>query len=319
VTVTNSTFDSNSNWGIDIEAGGSVTLNGVIARGNAYSGAWLGSGYDGLGGSTTVQNSTMSGNNQFGIDADPWGGIVSNPATDGAIFLNTVVLSGNGLGCYDLYTGRAEATNVICVMLAAAGSDGDQDNLRSKPPVRPAGGSSHSAELPVNSQLVESGAAILLDCDQFSATFLKLKSSAGAFLACPVQEKGQLNSFPQEKLPGGVPAASTFVQALGVDLIFAGAPLPAMAIGGQITVQFPLPAGSEGKKLAILFWDPSLKSGTGDWVELPMRNLKADGLDQTFPLRTPPDGLLVLAGVYQENGLIKVTTNFPGLFMLVTK
>ena len=321
VTVTNSTFDANSNWGIDIEAGGSITLNNVLARGNAYAGAWLGSGYDGLGGSITVQNSAMTGNTNSGIDADPWGGVVSDPARDGAIFLNTVVLTGNGRNCYDLLSGRSVETNVLCSVLAATGSGGesDQDKPQPKRPVRPAGGSAQSAELPVNSQLVESGAAVLLDCDQFSATFLKLQSSAGALLACPVQEKGQLNSIPQEKLPGGVPAASTFVQAMSIDLLFAGAPIPAMAIGGQITVQFPLPAGGEGKKLAILFWDPSLKSGAGDWAELPVRSLKSDGLDQTFPLRTPPDGLLVLAGVYQENGLVKVTTNFPGLFILVTK
>jgi hypothetical protein len=62
-----------------------------------------------------------------------------------------------------------------------------------------------------------------------------------------------------------------------------------------------------------------LKSGVGDWVELPLRVINPDGTDKIFPLRTPPDGLTIFTGIYQENGLIKAVTNFPGVFMLVAK
>lgn len=317
VSVTNSTFDANQNWGIDIEAGGSITLNQILARGNAYSGAWLGSGYDGKGASITLQSSTLTGNADYGVYAVPVGGVVSNPATDGALFLNSVVLTGNVLGCSYLSQGRVVENGVLCASLPPTSGDDEADSRQQRPVLPVLSGD--AADLPVNTQLVQAGAAVQLDCDQFSASFLKLADGAGALFACPVPEKGQLTPILQEKLPGEVPADFAFAQAVSVDLLFAGATIPSMAIGGQITVQFPIPAGSEGKKLAMLFWDPSLKSGAGDWVELPLRNLSADGIDQTFPLRTPADGLTVLTGVYQENGLVKIVTNFPGVFMLVTK
>jgi hypothetical protein len=157
-----------------------------------------------------------------------------------------------------------------------------------------------------------------LDC-QNGPTTITLADGSFATFGCPTGDQGRLNSLVQDSLPGATPADLGFVDALGVEILLGETVLPPMGLSGWVEVGFPVPAGSEGKTFVIYFWDPAQNNGAGGWVELPAQAKTSEGGEQTFALRKPADSLSILVGVHVEGGIVKVKTNFPGVFLLVTK
>ncbi len=105
------------------------------------------------------------------------------------------------------------------------------------------------------------------------------------FQAALTQEFSKLLLSP---LPSGL----TFIDGINLELqkndtLFKVLPEPV-----NHTLSFVVPDAFKGKSLKILFWDPSLKNGMGDWVELPTK-LSANGEVVTEPLNFT--GLFVLA------------------------
>lgn len=89
-------------------------------------------------------------------------------------------------------------------------------------------------------------------------------------------------------------------------------PLPEEA---SIKLSFVIPAGAEGQTFTIFYWN-----GDNGWVELPVEVL-ANGVPVSEPLHadSPGDGLMVLDGVHVANGMVEVTVNFTGTFMMGMK
>jgi hypothetical protein len=122
----------------------------------------------------------------------------------------------------------------------------------------------------------------------------------------------------QEELPGQLPLGPRFVSAVtfsGTDPD--GNPVLVLPAGASLLVSFDIPAGMERFHFSILYWDPTLHDGAGDWVELPADRLGHGIL--ALHSDTPEDNLLILRGVRQDEGKVTVKVNFTGTFVLIAK
>ena len=72
-----------------------------------------------------------------------------------------------------------------------------------------------------------------------------------------------------------------------------------------------------GKRLSILYWDPTANDGQGDWIELPFEQFGG----VYFPLYpdNPEDGRQLCSGFERSGDTVSVTVNFPGTFVLVAR
>jgi len=92
-----------------------------------------------------------------------------------------------------------------------------------------------------------------------------------------------------ETLPGTLPAGSTFVAGMTLNVLKDGVALDQLESGDTLTASFAIPAGMEAADFSIVYWDAE----TGDWVEVPIISV--------------------------ADGFVTTTVDFPGTFVLVTK
>lgn len=304
VSVSNSTFNSNTsvqglgqNLGLEIISNGDVTLDTVAANDNTGA-----NGSSIVGGGVVVQNSIFSNNdNGLYLEADEAEVVCSqfnNNAAYGIDGLNVFVLftlddvtfSGNGSGDYigspDVTTGGCSSEEGGEEGEGEEGGEGEGEEVEGEE-----SSSSDPAEiipltgLALHIVLVTGGENVELDCEAFSGTKLILPNGDSVILPCPIHDEGTLAAQAQDALPGQLDDQFEFLSALSTGVIRDGQALSLVDTG--MIVEFVIPDGQNAENLAILHWDGS------KWAEFP-GNVTADGY-------------------------FAVTTNFTGVFVLVTK
>jgi hypothetical protein len=141
----------------------------------------------------------------------------------------------------------------------------------------------------------------------------------GAYLdagyTCPGRGLYIIRHLQQGDLPRPLATGPRFVAAINVSVEQDGQPIAVEEEGGYFVVSFKIPEGMENQRFSILFWDPAANNGEGDWVELPPQMVGGP-----IPLHpNVQDNMLILRGVYQEDGYVRVKVNFTGTFVLVAR
>jgi hypothetical protein len=311
VTVSNSTFDSNTSTGedvgLEIVSGGDVTLTNVSASNNLFgSGSYI------FAGGLVIENSTFNNNSspnpELGqglfAEADEAEIICSQFSSNGTygldgtlvglLTLDDVVFGGNGSGDY---LGSPFVTTGGCSSDEGGeegegdeegegeGEEGEEVDGGEESPssgsaaIIPLTGLSLHIVSVVDSEPVE------LDCEAFSGTKLVLPNGDSLILPCPIRDEGTLSAQAQDGLPGLLDEQFEFLSGMKTGVIRDGQSISLVDTG--MIVEFVIPDGQNAENLAILHWDGS------KWVEFP-GNVTADGY-------------------------FAVTTNFTGVFVLVTK
>jgi hypothetical protein len=156
----------------------------------------------------------------------------------------------------------------------------------------------------------------------FSNTVLRLPNSDFVMASSAFCDMaGELTEQLEEVLPEELPAGPGYVYGMNLLVLDGLDPLKFIEDPGRLTWSFKIPDELLGKELVVLFWDPELKEGLGDWVELPMYTEEDDGTPVITPLHDEPDEVrLILEGTREmEFGRYEFVTNFPGLFVLGVK
>lgn len=156
----------------------------------------------------------------------------------------------------------------------------------------------------------------------FSNTVLRLPNSDFVMASSAFCDMaGELTEQEEEFLPAELPAGPAYVYGMNLTILDGLDALKFIEDPGRLTWSFKIPNELLGKELVVLFWDPELKEGLGDWVELPMYAEEDDGTPVITPLHDEPDEVrLVLEGTREvEFGRFEFVTNFPGLFVLGVK
>jgi hypothetical protein len=313
VTVSNSTFNSNTsiqgqgqNLGLEIISNGDVTLDMVTANDNTGA-----NGSSIVGGGVLVQNSIFNNNdNGLYLEADEAEVVCSqfnNNAAYGIDGLNVLVLftlddvtfSANGSGDY---AGSPFVTTGGCSVDEGGGEEGggeegggEEGGGEGEEVEGEEGGGESSSSGPaeiipltglaLNIVSVAGSENVNLNCEAFSGTKLILPNGDSLILPCPIRDDGTLMAQAQDGLPGQLDDQFEFLSAMNTGVIRDGQALSMVDTG--MIVEFVIPDGQNAENLAILHWDGS------EWAEFP-GNVTADGY-------------------------FAVTTNFTGVFVLVTK
>jgi hypothetical protein len=130
---------------------------------------------------------------------------------------------------------------------------------------------------------------------------------------------GQLEEFLPEDLPEGGP---DFEFGMNLTVLDGLTPVDYIEEPGRLTYSFRIPADLRDKEFTVLFWDPTMKEGVGDWVELPVYAEEEDGTPVITSLHEedPSELRMTLEGVKKtELNRVEFVTNFPGLFILAVK
>jgi hypothetical protein len=303
ISVTNSSFNSNTAAGLVIVTNGQVTLHDVIARQNGGNGAEVYSTYT-YGcrcpgevptstGVVSVEGGEFTNNGEYGLQVLPGtAGILQLSPTDPPYFGAIATGDNNALGDVLLDTTYVPGKCGPCICEKCCKPDGKHKK---------------HVEVPFTGN-----PPILQDCEQFSGTTMELPSGTSANVGCPFTGYSNLEGLLEEDLPGELGAGTTFVDGINVSLTdLEGNPSPDGST--TITISFKLP--TDGGSYSIQYWDPTLNDGAGGWVQMPLFEMGT-----SFPLNpdNPEDGRIINSGVQQIGDTLVVTVNFPGIFVLVS-
>lgn len=344
--VNNSQFNGNSQYGLHAFATGDITLDNVTIDGDlgtydTQAGAWLKS----FEGNISVSDSLFTNNIDYGLLAVAAGTVdlVNVTATfnggDGvavysiysfACFGNDNILinvdsgvytdnGGYGIYAYPGETGSLTLNNNPVFEPTANGSGDTFVEELSNPCPQPEpkpdeddGKDTNEVEVPEDG----TSGPVEQDCELYSSTTFKLHSGTTVEVDCPFEGNGEVIDTPQSELPDDLPVGLTFADAVTVGLDSEGNPITVLE-DGLITLTFKIPEDLLGKRLSILYWDPTAKDGAGDWIELPFDQFGG----AYFPLYpdNPDDGRLLCSGFHRDGDTVTVTVNFPGTFVLVAR
>lgn len=122
---------------------------------------------------------------------------------------------------------------------------------------------------------------------------------------------------PEASLPAVLPAPAKYISTFSLFLIDKQALMTATENKMSLDYSLKIPASAQKAKLAILYWDEKAKAGLGNWVELPACPFK---LPVSLNKADTGDERMILACSLPTNHKqIDFSTNFPGLFVLVSK
>ncbi len=122
---------------------------------------------------------------------------------------------------------------------------------------------------------------------------------------------------PLESLPAVLPPSVKMISTINLLLIDHQTPINETENKVGLDYSFKIPASELEAKLAILFWDAEAKAGVGSWVELPACPFKSPAL---LNKGNDADTRVILECSLPTNQKqINFSTNYPGLFVLVSK
>ncbi|MEZ0396360.1 MAG: hypothetical protein ABWK53_08050 [Anaerolineales bacterium] len=293
INVTDSVFADNTGLGFWIVGTNDVDVNNVTADGNGSDGALIESGwtfgcFGPQGINVTVTDGTYQNNGGYGFYVAP--GPLGTLTLAG-----TINFAANAHGDYYL--------DLIDPCLP--------------PPEPPEPPQPPTPPLPVRTVEVPDtgGTPVEIDCLNYGATVLVLPNGDEVRYGCPGRGMYLIHRLQEGELPGPIATGPRFVSAINISLEQDGQPVLVDKEGGYFVVSFKIPEGMEDWHFAILFWDPSANNGAGDWVELPPQQVGGP-----IPLHPgSDDGMLILRGVYREDGYVRVKVTFTGTFALIAR
>lgn len=244
ITVSDSEFLNNGYDGLYVSTdSGNITLNNVTATGNGDNGVYI------SGGSFLLKNNAVQSITSVSTGANvnvicgnysDNGGYGLVLGAGGETYLGGPVLSGNGLGEYNLYAGTVsfgECPKLVDPEQNLQPSDKDDDL---------------SPQIPVTGQVCNGEKKVVLEPGDGFGIFQNL---CGLDL--------QLKEVTNDILPGALPTGASYITGMNTDISMAGKAVTVLPVGGKIKLRFPIPAGVDEASLAVLFWN-----GTA-WVEVP--------------------------------------------------
>jgi hypothetical protein len=151
------------------------------------------------------------------------------------------------------------------------------------------------------------GELIDLDCNSvFWAFGIKLTF----YNLCDQQTT--IHSVSANDLPAQLPAGSTLVMGLNLDILTNGQILQDLPNNAGIEMDYPIVNGSH-EQFAVLYWDET----AGKWVEV-SQQLGADKISQALGT-SAPDELYQLIQTSVSTFYPALTTDKTGIFVLVKK
>lgn len=122
---------------------------------------------------------------------------------------------------------------------------------------------------------------------------------------------------PEASLPATLPAPAKYISTFSLFLVDNQALMSVTENKIGMDYSLKIPTSALKAKLAILYWDEKAKAGLGNWVELPACPFKSP---VSLNKADAGDERMILACSLPTNHKqIDFSTNFPGLFVLVSK
>lgn len=156
-----------------------------------------------------------------------------------------------------------------------------------------------------------------LDCASVDGYAVNLPNGDLVQIFCPVSGRVRIPRLDNTALPADLPAAYTYASAFSLDILQNARAIPVIDEGGFIKASFAAPAIQEGNTYSVLYLDH------GTWIPLKDFMLDENGNVHFFELNAGDmeDTRKILSGVkvVTTNGSprVDVSTNFPGIFVLV--
>jgi len=306
IFVSNSTFELNTETGLLVVTDGHIDLLDVTSDQNGGNGAEFYSNYtwgclcpgdDVSSTIISVDGGTFTNNGEYGLLARP------GPAGD-LVFVDppttaVTVFGNNGLG------------NFLLDLAFTPDNCGPCECGECCEPDKPS-----EPKEPVIVQTGKDVEPVLQDCENTSGTIWQTPDGVWVKVGCLFNGYSLAQGLTQDDLPGALGAGTNFELGVQVELTDEDGNIVTVNPDGTITIRFKLPTSGRGRNYSILFWDPTLNEGAGGWVQLPPFEAGT-----SFPLHPedPDDPRLIISGVQEKDGMLTVTVNFPGIFVLVSR
>jgi hypothetical protein len=130
--------------------------------------------------------------------------------------------------------------------------------------------------------------------------------------------QAELTEEKADVLPAPLPQGLSYGSGLTISLQKDATPFTLLPSPVTNTLSFVIPEEMKDKAFVILYWDPTLKGGLGDWVEIPAI-IEKNGIVISEPL-FEGDDRQVVSGVEVSALLTSETTlNFTGTFVLAAR
>lgn len=133
---------------------------------------------------------------------------------------------------------------------------------------------------------------------------------------------GLLSQEYKETLPDAkVQPEGTFQDALNLTVLNGNDVVDSLPLTARVNYSFNIPSDQVKKTFIVYFWDKKAEKGEGAWVALPAYTEK-DGqpvITSLYP-DDPTEARMITSGVQMvDPHYLSFTTNFSGLFLVVTK
>ncbi len=305
VTVSDSQFSGNITVGLGATSPtGPVTLNNVVAEGNIYDGIDIFTD-----GNVTLTSATITGNGTDGVYVDgydySWAGTVT---VNGGTFTNNGLDTtypntyGLNIDACQLSTDGAQTfggnqngniffeQDPACVPAPPAGGGGDGGGGGGD---GGGGGTTTGGGTTLSPLLIPVTGGEQVTLNTTTPTMLQLPSGNQVSIDSGAGTTASVSAESETSLPATVPSGNTFVGAMTVNVMNGGTTVSTLPAGTTMEVSFVIPSSfAAGQTFSILYWNPALNGGLGDW--------------ETVPATVTSDGHVV------------ATVNFTGTFVLVT-
>jgi hypothetical protein len=343
ITLRNSNFIGNGYTGLSVGSYGDITLQNVIASGNAGDyGALLGNTY-GTGNVALIGTNIFNNNHGTGLSVDTDGNItLENVTADGnsdgiflyqgvagpAISISNVTTRNN---CYGLFldssndtavnvgniadntVGIRKANDTDPLVLNHVTFSGNTTNIASgfvDCENQNGGGGGSVTTLIAPQQQVE----FILDCLHQQFYPVTLPNGDQVKIVCPVSGKASITRLDNTMLPAGLPEGYTYASAFSLEVFQGVEAISYIDEGGHIKMSFRVSSMQAGSDYSILYWD------NGGWAPLKDFMLDENGQPRSFNLH-PNDPRKILSGLNfvstGNSSRAETSTNFPGIFVLV--
>jgi hypothetical protein len=326
-------ISNNKGTGMDIQTSGAgnIVLQNMTVNNNGWWGALIMN-------SSVTGTVTLEGTNQFSNNYRRGLGIYSN----GDIVVYNLTANNNGWGkdhldfAAELNNRNVGSTGDIAVygdnqFLGNAGgglvirTNGDVIISKSATfigsPVYIAGAKSITEiqyAPTVSTTMQQSGTQVEFDlsCTTRGNYFATLPNEDKIQIVCPVSGKAIIKRLNNTALPGDLPVGYTYTSAFSLDILQSGKSISHISEGGRVNVSFDVPFIQPGITYTLLYWD------NGTWIPLKDYMIDENGNPRQFNLH-PDDPRMVLSGlklVFEDGEpRLELSTNFPGIFVLVQR